>query len=63
MPGVVRNLQSTFEIGDILNFTHSAYAMVIMWLEERSRNLSEVQWPNLYHIVNVFTPILKELLV
>lgn len=57
------NLQSTFEVGGILKFTHSAQAMVNMWLDGRTNNLSEVQWPDIYHIVNVFMQWYKTTLI
>ncbi|KAK6061101.1 hypothetical protein COOONC_01231 [Cooperia oncophora] len=54
---------STFEIGGILKFTHSVEGMISSWIEGRTNSFQDIEFPDVFHIANVFTQWYKTLLL
>ncbi|CAJ0597074.1 unnamed protein product [Cylicocyclus nassatus] len=45
---------TTFEVGGILRFTQTAHGMMTQWLSGNGDQAAETQWPDFWHIAEVF---------
>lgn len=54
---------TTFQLGGILKFTHSVQALITSWLDGHANDINEIQWPDIYHIADVFLQWYKTLIL